>query len=106
MSISGFNRRGEEMSKLVTYSLAIAVSLGTTAMLDNNQHSINSNASAEARLAADGAFRDGMYLGRLAAENGQPLRPAVGRWSTEQDRATFTAGYERGYTESLARAMP
>ena len=94
------------MSKLVTYSLAIAVSLGTTAMLDNNQHSNNSNASAEARLAADGAFRDGMYLGKLDAENGQPLHPAVGRWSTEQDRATFTAGYERGYTESLARAVP
>ena len=94
------------MNKLVTYSLAIAVSLGTTAMLDNNQHSDSANASAEARLAADGAFRDGMYLGKLAAGNRQPLRPAVGRWSTEQDRARFTAGYERGYSESLARVAP
>jgi len=30
----------------------------------------------------------------------------VGRWSTEQERATFTSGYERGYVESLARAVP
>lgn len=90
------------MTKLVTYTLAIAVSMGTTAMLDNH-HTTNPNASVEARLAADGAFRDGMYLGKLAAKSGQLLRPAIGRWSTEQARATFTAGYLRGYHESLAR---
>ena len=94
------------MSKLSTYALAIAVSLGTTAMLDNSQRSIKADASTEARLAADGAFRDGMYLGKLAAERGRPLRPAIARWSTEQDRATFTAGYRRGYNETLARVEP
>jgi len=75
-------------------------------MLGNRKPAINPHASAETRLAANGAFRDGMYLGKLAAENGQPLHTAVGGWSTEQDRATFTAGYQRGYTESLARALP
>jgi hypothetical protein len=30
----------------------------------------------------------------------------VGRWSTDQDRATFTAGYRRGYNEALARVEP
>jgi hypothetical protein len=47
-----------------------------------------------------------MYLGKLAAESGRPLRPAIGRWSTDQDRATFTAGYRRGYNETLARIEP
>lgn len=94
------------MSKLSAYALAIAVSLGTTAMLANSQRTINADASAEARLAADGAFRDGLYLGRLAAESGGPLRPGIARWSTDQGRATFTAGYRRGYNESLARIEP
>jgi hypothetical protein len=99
-------KRRKEMSRLSTYALAIAVSLGTTAMLDNNHRAIKTNASAEARLAADGAFRDGMYLGKLAAESGRPLHPAIGRWSTDQDRATFTAGYRHGYNETLARIEP
>jgi hypothetical protein len=100
-------KRRKEMSKLSTYALAIAVSLGTTAMLDNSQRSDKPNASSEeARLATDGAFRDGMYLGKLAAESGRPLRPTIGRWSTDQDRTTFTAGYRRGYNEALARIEP
>jgi hypothetical protein len=96
----------QTMSKLATYALVMAVSMGTSAMLGNRKREMNPDASAESRLAANGAFRDGLYQGKLAAENGQPLRPAVGRWSTEQDRATFAAGYERGYIESLARVVP
>lgn len=94
------------MSKLSTYVLAIAVCLGTTAMLANNQRTINPTTSLDARLDADGAFRDGLYLGKLAAESGLPLNPAVGRWSTDQDRATFSEGYRRGYNQSLARTQP
>jgi hypothetical protein len=94
------------MSKLSTYALAIAVCLGTTAMLANSKRTIHSTSSVDARLEADGAFRDGLYLGKLAAESGQPLSPAVGRWSTDQDRATFTAGYRRGYNESLTAIEP
>ena len=95
------------MSKLVNYAIVIAVSMGTLAMLDNRKRATSPDASAESRLAVNGAFRDGMYLGRLAADNGQSRRrPAVGRWSTERDRAAFTDGYERGYIQSSARAVP
>jgi hypothetical protein len=94
------------MSKLAACTLAIAVSVGTTAMLEDSRRTIHPSPSAEARLAADGAFRDGLYLGKLAAESGQVQRPAVGRWSTEQDRVTFILGYQQGYTESLARLEP
>jgi len=85
------------MNKLSTYALAIAVCLGTTAMVANSHRTSKPNATLDARLNADAAFRDGLYLGKLAAESGQPPRPAIGRWSTEQDRAMFAEGYRRGY---------
>jgi len=94
------------MSKLSASALAIALALGTSATLANTKITINANPSEQARLDADGAFRDGLYLGKLAAESGQPPLLAVGRWSTEQDRAMFTAGYRRGYSESLADVEP
>ncbi|MGA6983653.1 MAG: hypothetical protein WBZ11_19015 [Candidatus Sulfotelmatobacter sp.] len=94
------------MTKLSTFALAIAVSLGTTAMLDNRPHTINPNAGAEAQLSADSAFRDGIYQGKLASERGQPLSPSVGRWSAAQDRAMFAAGYSRGYSEAHVQVRP
>jgi hypothetical protein len=94
------------MSKLSIYALVLAVSIGTTAMLANRKRATNPDTSADSRLATNAAFQDGMYLGKLAAGNGRPQRLAVGRWSTDQDRASFTAGYERGYIDSLARAIP
>jgi hypothetical protein len=105
---SYFNgKRGEKtMSKLFTCVLAIAVSLGTTAMLANSKRTTNSNSKADATLDADGAFRDGLYLGQLDSASGQPARAAVGRWSTDQDRATFLAGYRRGYAQALAQVEP
>ncbi len=94
------------MSRLPVLALAIAVSLGTTAMLANNQRTIEHPAIEEARLAADGAFRDGFYLGKVAAKSSRTQRPAVGRWSTGQDRANFLAGYRRGYGENVAHVQP
>jgi hypothetical protein len=86
------------------YALALVICLGTTAMLAVSNHNAKSNASVETALASDGAFRDGLYLGKLAAESGQAPRPAIGRWSADQDRSMFAAGYRRGYSESLASA--
>src|SRR3984957_4544038 len=92
------------MTRLLTQALAIAIFLGTSAMLAISNHSVKPPASAEAALAADGAFRDGLYLGKLAAERGQPQRAAIGRWLTDHDRSMFTAGYLRGYNASVAEA--
>jgi hypothetical protein len=90
------------MDKLFTFALVIAVSLGTTAMLANSGRSARQDQTTDAHLASDGAFRDGLYVGRLSAESGRALRPPVGRWSGEQDRASFVAGYQRGYNDSLS----
>jgi hypothetical protein len=95
------------MTKIVSYlyALALVICVGTTAMLAVSNHNVKSNPNVETGLASDGAFRDGLYLGKLAAESGQaPRRPAVGRWSADQDRSMFAAGYRRGYSESVASA--
>ncbi|MCU1302173.1 MAG: hypothetical protein JWQ87_2457 [Candidatus Sulfotelmatobacter sp.] len=91
------------MKKLSICVFAVVLCLGATALLANSGQTIQPSEGSEARFAADGAFRDGLYVGRLAAEHGQRLRPAVGRWSTNQDRSMFAAGYRRGYNETLAQ---
>jgi hypothetical protein len=88
------------MVKLSISALAIVVCLTSTLMLTQRNRSFVSGMSAEASFATDGAFRDGLYLGKLAAELGQAPRPATGRWSTDRDRSLFAIGYRRGY-ESL-----
>jgi hypothetical protein len=91
------------MDKLLTFALALAVGLGTTAVLANSGR--GARQSPAASMDGDGAFRDGLYVGRLAAESGRPLQPAIGRWSSEQDRTAFAMGYRRGYGEVLASAV-
>lgn len=88
------------MDKLFTFAVAIAVSLGTTAMLANRTR--GPRQVAESQLNSDAAFRDGIYVGRLARERGQLPRPLVGRWSNGRDRAMFSAGYWQGYSASIA----
>ena len=88
------------MTKFFTYA-AVVIGLSASATLAISPRTVKPGATAEALFAADGAFRDGFYLRQLAAERGQFLRPAVGRWSTDQDRSMFTSGYQRGYNEFL-----
>jgi hypothetical protein len=92
--------RRKNMRKFFNYALLIAACLGTTAMLANGNVKATAGTAADARFDWDGAYRDGLYLGKLAADAGQPLHPAIGRWSTEQDRSRFTAGYRHGYGEA------
>lgn len=88
------------MTRFFTYA-TIVIALGATATLAINPGDTKPRTTSEARLANDGAFRDGLYLGKLAAQGGQQSRLAIGRWSTQQDRSQFAAGYRRGYDETL-----
>jgi hypothetical protein len=91
------------MGKLFTFALTIAVSLGTTTVVSYTNRSAISAPNSEASFDREGAFRDGLYLGKLAAAHGEPRRPAIGRWSDDRDRLLFAAGYRRGYDEALGR---
>jgi hypothetical protein len=86
------------MMRFLTYAV-IVIGMGATAMFSGSYNKVSANTSGEMRLAADGAYRDGLYLGKLAADGGQSSRPAIGRWSSVQDRSMFAAGYRRGFGE-------
>jgi hypothetical protein len=92
------------MKKLSLCAAALSLCVGTAAMLPSGRFNTSSS-TGESSLGEDilsnqhrsGAFRDGLYLGRLAAERGQPHHVARGRWATADNRALFAAGYEQGY---------
>jgi hypothetical protein len=49
----------------------------------------------------DGAFRDGLFLGRFDVEHGRKLRLTSGRWSTDADRQLFVTAYLQAYRNTL-----
>lgn len=93
------------MNNFVTWVLALAVSLGTTAVLSIRYPGPQRAGAPESRLALDGAYRDGLYVGQLAAESGRTSRPPIGRWSGEKDRASFLAGYEHSYNAGISQPV-
>jgi hypothetical protein len=101
----GSGKKEQDMDKILTFALAMAVCLGTTAMLANSGRAARQHEKLDTQTATDGAFRDGLYVGRLAAEGGRPPHPQIGRWSNEHDRTSFVAGYRRGYNDFLASTM-
>ena len=49
------------------------------------------------KVFSSAAYRDGLYIGGINAQQGRTQDIPVGRWSRTQDRAAFTAGYLQGY---------
>jgi hypothetical protein len=96
------NHEKQKMKILPLYALVIALGLVPMSMLSGDRHHYNPTANGNVAQITDGAFRDGLYLGRLAAEGGSEPHVAIGRWATAVDRSSFTAGYHRGYSELLA----
>jgi hypothetical protein len=86
------------MQRLLTYVLALGC-VGTSAIWVQRDRTARKSPSVDVQLAVDGAFRDGLYLGKLARNEKGPMRPPIARWSTEKDRASFVAGYRQGYNE-------
>lgn len=90
------------MKRLPLFASVLALGLGFIPAVRHNQHSSFPAEGDNAALAVNGAFRDGLYSGRLAAEAGRSSQAPVGRWAAADDRAFFTRGYERGYKAFLA----
>lgn len=49
----------------------------------------------------DAAYRDGAYLAKIDVEKGHKAHFSSGRWATDQDRASFIAGYEHSYKKLM-----
>jgi hypothetical protein len=52
----------------------------------------------------DAAFRDGLFQAKLDVQGGRKARIASGRWSSDQDRASFIAGYQQTYRQLAGAA--
>jgi len=83
--------------RLSLYSVvAILITFGMAYTARPTQPS-NPPQSGSTNVIVEGAYRDGLYLGRLHRKQGLPSRPATGRWNREADRNLFLQGYARGY---------
>jgi hypothetical protein len=94
-----------------TRKLSVYISLGvipfgvaTVGLVSKASHAQHVS-TVDAAQETDGAFRDGVYLGRLDAEEAREVRPSIGRWSDPKDRALFLAGYQRGFEEARAKRI-
>jgi len=85
------------MVRLSLFASIILLGMGTALLHHPNWGSVNADISRN----TDGAFRDGVFLGKRAAERGAAPNAPIGRWATKADRASFTAGYLQGYEEIL-----
>jgi len=95
------------MNRFVLLASVVALGMGTASMLRADHHNRFPSANQNVAHRTDGAFRDGWYLGKLAAESGAAPHVAIGRWATLADRTSFTSGYQQGYGEILtSRAAP
>lgn len=90
------------MQRLLTYVLAMGFG-ATSAMLVQKDVAARQQQSGEVQMVNDAAFRDGLYLGKLARAENRSTRPPIGRWSTEKDRNSFAAGYRQGFDDVQTR---
>lgn len=91
----------KKMKRFSLFASVIAFGIGTVSVFSANHYPISPRVN-DISQTTDAAFRDGLYLGRLAAERHIVPHVVSGRWATEADRASFTEGYQRGYAEFLA----
>jgi hypothetical protein len=82
-------------------SLAVVVLGAPTAMLTTRAARMNQVENSDSIQAMDAAFRDGLYLGKLDAQQGRKQHLSIGRWNSAKDRASFTTGYLQGYRQVL-----
>jgi hypothetical protein len=60
---------------------------------------VNNHESGQTMTAA---FRDGVFQGKLSVERGEAEHLSIGRWNSDQDRASFVAGYQQAYRQEMA----
>ncbi len=83
------------MNRLFLIALAITLTAGAaTSVFSASEGHGAASLSVQQNSAA---YRDGMYLGKLAAESGRKPHLAASRWTNASDRGAFLAGYESGY---------
>jgi hypothetical protein len=77
---------------------------GARSMKGTPETSVKQQAAATSQSRAtdpllSAAYRDGLYVGKLAAQRGEQRLAPVGRWSAQNDREAFLAGYQQANAE-------
>jgi hypothetical protein len=80
------------VGKLFSVVLAVGVFVSASSMITR----VKSD-NSRVKQATDAAYRDGLFLGQLDATQGRAAHISIGRWSSAEDRESFTAGYKAGY---------
>jgi hypothetical protein len=86
------------MKKLALSSLALLVMSASAFTIRAGRVS----QPADSALATNVAYRDGLFVGRFAAEHAYRHTVSTGRWVTQEDRTKYAAGYERAYNTAAA----
>ncbi len=90
------------MKKLSVFTIVIALCLGAAAMIQSARVTGGwKSSSIDAPRLISAPYRDGLYVGKLAAQCGGESLISTGRWATEADRTSFTEGFQQGYRDGL-----
>lgn len=89
------------MEKILACVLVVGFA-GTSGLVFHGMRGNPHTHAASAEMAVDGAYRDGLYLGKMSRASKRTALPPVGRWSTEKDRASFLQGYREGLGDKNA----
>jgi hypothetical protein len=92
-----------KMKNLPVFTIVIALCLGAAVAMIQSDRGSNGwpSSSIQTARATSAPYRDGLYLGKLAAASGGEPHISSGRWTTEADRASFKAGFRQGYDAGL-----
>ena len=107
MSNTFTTARGAYWVVIIAASLTFATHVvqGARAMKETPETSLKSQATASSQSRAteplmSAAYRDGLYVGQLAAQRGEQRLAPVGRWSAQDDREACLAGYQQANAET------
>jgi len=88
------------MKKLTLTALALLVM--TTTALTFRGVNASQISTADSNNATKAAYRDGLFVGKLAATSGNPREVSTGRWISKEDRASYETGYQKAYGDVIA----
>jgi hypothetical protein len=94
------------MKSISLWTLILVVAAGSTAIMKTRSNANEGMAEVTSVQTTHGAYRDGLYLGKLAASLGDAPHLCTGRWSKKADQDLFSAGFEQGYAGQIAKALP
>jgi len=98
------------MKTISMFVIVLALGTGADVALGHGPHGRVDAPGITTRATTDGAsnaaFRDGLYQAKLALQRGSGAHIATGRWRSDQDRASFAAGYQQGFAQPSGSSKP